>query len=70
MPSITSMPLHKMVQAIARQMDHEGGVLITKSFDGEYHIGVSGLTDQEIQNAFCIGIHHNFNKMDELEEQA
>ena len=70
MPSLMNMPLHKTVQAIARQMGHEGGVLITKSFEGAYHVGVSGLTDREIEHALCVGIHHNFNRMDEQEKQA
>lgn len=59
----TNMPLRKMALAIARQYQHDGAILITKSADG-YHIGVSGLTDQEVQEALCVGIHHNILMLD------
>ena len=61
--SMQNMPLRKMALAIAKQHGHDGAILITKSKDG-FHIGVSGLSDSEIQEALCIGIHHNFRMME------
>jgi len=59
-----NMPLKNMAMAIAKQHQHDGAILITKSEEG-YHIGVSGLSDREIQEALCIGIHHNFRMMED-----
>ena len=70
MPPVMNMPLAKTARAIARQHGHDGALIITKSSDGVYHVGLAGLTDQEIQNALCVGIHLNFTMMDEQEEQA
>ncbi len=70
MPSMMNMPLGKMARAIARQHGHDGALIITKSSDGIYHVGLAGLTDREIQDALCVGIHLNFTMMDEREKQA
>ena len=60
---ITNVPLRKMALAIAHQHGADGAIVILKSSDGTYRIGLSGLTDVEIQNALCVGIHHNFLQM-------
>ena len=65
MKSLLNMPLRKMARAIAKQHGHDGAIIITKSSDGTYHIGLAGLTDREIQDACCIGIHLNFCDMDD-----
>ncbi len=59
MRGLLNMPLQKMARAIARQHGHDGAIIITKSSDGAYHLGLAGLTDREIQDACCIGIHLN-----------
>ena len=58
-----NMPLEDMARAIARQHGHKGAILITVSDDG-YHVGVAGLEDREVQDALCVGIHHNMAMMD------
>lgn len=70
MPGVVNIPLRKMASAIARQLGHDGAIIITKSSDGFYHVGLSGLTDREIQNALCIGIHCNFSDMDARSNEA
>ena len=70
MPSVMNMPLAKTARAIARQHGHDGAIIITKSSDDVYHVGLSGLTDRQIQDALCVGIHLNFTMMEEQEEQA
>ncbi|MCP4406574.1 MAG: hypothetical protein GY807_02205 [Gammaproteobacteria bacterium] len=57
------MPLRKTALAIARQRGHSGAILITKSEEG-YHIGVSGLSDSEIQEALCTAIHHHIRMVE------
>ncbi len=59
MHGLLNMPLRKTARAIARQHGHDGAIIITKSSDGVYHLGLSGLTDREVQDACCIGIHLN-----------
>jgi len=58
-----NVPLEDMARAIARQHGHKGAILITVSDDG-YHVGVAGLDDREIQDALCVGIHHNLVMVD------
>ena len=60
---IQNLPLNKMARAIARQHGHDGAIIITKSSEG-YHLGVSGLSDREVQEALCVGIHQNFRQME------
>ena len=60
---IDNVPLNKMARAIARQHDHDGAIIITKSEQG-YHLGVAGLSDREVQEALCVGIHQNFRQME------
>jgi len=53
------MPLNKMAKAISNQYGHKGAIILTVHEDG-CRIGVSdGLTDREIQDAFCAGILYN-----------
>ncbi len=42
----------------------KGAVVITCGPD-EFRIGVSGLTDRELQDALCVAIHYNFCHMEE-----
>lgn len=64
MPPVLNIPLAKMARAVAKQHGHEGAIIITKSSDGVYHVGLAGLTDREIQDGLCVGIHLNFTMMD------
>ena len=59
-----NLPLKNMALAIARQHGHDGAIIITKSDEG-YHIGVAGLSDHDVQEALCVGIHHNFRQMEQ-----
>ncbi len=70
MGALLNMPLAKTARAVARQHGHDGALIITKSSEGIYHMGLAGLTDREIQDALCVGIHLNFTMMEEREEQA
>ncbi len=58
-----NLPLKNMALAIARQHGHDGAIVITKLSEG-YHLGVAGLSDREVQEAFCVGIHQNFRQME------
>ena len=65
MKALLNMPLRKMARAIAKQHGHDGAIIITKSSDGTYHMGLAGLTDREVQDACCIGIHRNLRDMED-----
>ena len=64
--TVQNLPLKKMALAIARQLGHNGAIVITKSSEG-YHLGVAGLSDREVQEALCVGIHQNFRQMERAE---
>ena len=63
MQGVLNMHLQKMARAIARQHGHDGAIIITKSPEGIYHVGLAGLTDQEVQDACCVGIHLDLQSM-------
>ena len=46
-----------MAASIASNYGDKGAVVITVGDDG-FRIGVSNLTDRELQDALCVGIHH------------
>ena len=58
-----NLPLNNMARAIARQRKDDGAIIITKSEHG-FHIGVGGLSGQDVQDCLCIAIHYNFMKME------
>lgn len=61
---ITPVDLERMARSIAANYGDKGAVIITYGDDG-FRIGVSGLDSRELQDALCVGIHHNFLKMAE-----
>lgn len=64
MRGVLNMPLRKTARALARLHGHDGAIIITKSSDGVYHVGLAGLTDREVQDACCVGIHCNLLDME------
>lgn len=57
-PKVRAIDLKRMAGSIAANYGDKGAVVITVGEDG-FRIGVSNLTDRELQDAFCVGIHHN-----------
>ena len=55
---IVAIDLERMARSIATSYGDNGAVVITSGPEG-FRIGVSGLTDRELQDALCVGIHHN-----------
>ena len=47
-----------MAGSIATSYGDKGAVIITVG-DGGFRVGVSNLTDRELQDALCVAIHHN-----------
>ena len=56
------LDLERTARSIASNYGDKGAVVITLGEDG-FRIGVSGLTDRELQDALCVGIHHNLLRM-------
>ncbi len=47
-----------MARSIAASYGDKGAIVLTVSEEG-IRIGVQGLTDREVQEALCVGIHYN-----------
>ena len=56
-PNILPLDLKRMAASIAANYGDKGAVVITVGDDG-FRIGVSNLTDRELHDALCVGIHH------------
>ena len=56
-PNLSPIDLKRMAGSIAASYGDKGAVVITVGDDG-FRIGVSNLTDRELQDALCVGIHH------------
>ena len=56
--NVAAIDLKRMARSIAANYGDKGAVIITCGPEG-FRIGVSGLTDRELQDALCVGIHHN-----------
>ena len=63
-PKLAAVNLERMARAIARGYGDKGAVVITVGESG-YRVGVAGLTDRELQDALCVGIHHNLLRIGE-----
>ena len=61
---IQPLDLERMARSIATNYGDKGAVIITLGEEG-FRIGVFGLDNRELQNALCVGIHHNFMMMGE-----
>lgn len=60
--NIAAIDLKRMAGSIAASYGDKGAVVITVG-DSGFRIGVANLTDRELQDALCIGIHHNLLKL-------
>lgn len=58
---VAAIDLKRMVGSIAASYDAKGAIVITVDSE-EFRLGVSNLTDREIQDALCVGIHHSLLK--------
>lgn len=56
---ISAVDLKRMERSIASSYGDKGAIVLTVGERG-VRIGVHGLTDREIQDALCVGIHYNF----------
>jgi len=69
---ITPLGLKSMARSIARSYGEPGAIVMVAG--GEtIRIGTWGLDDREIQDALCLGIHHNMIRICgelEFEEQG
>ena len=55
---IIAVDLQRMARSIAASYGDKGAIVLTVSEEG-IRIGVQGLTDHEVQEALCVGIHYN-----------
>ena len=63
---LAAVGLERMARSIARSYGDKGAVVITVGESG-FRVGVAGLTDRELQDALCVGIHHNLLKIGEAD---
>ena len=62
--NVVAIELERMAGSIATNYGDKGGVVITVGPTG-FRIGMSGLTAREVQDALCVGIHHNLLQIGE-----
>lgn len=65
--NLGAVNLERMARSIARAYGDKGAVVISVGEDG-YRVGVANLTDRELQDALCVGIHHNLIRLDNADQ--